>query len=373
MARQDAASPGMKIAFLEPFFGGSHASFAEGWKSHSRHEIELFTLPARKWKWRMRGSAVAFAERLRGEKFDAVFATDYVNLAELLGLLPEFRRLPAAAYFHENQLTYPVREESERDYQFAFTNITTCLAASRVFFNSAYHRNEFLQAVPRFLKRLPDCEPPPSELARRIAEKSKVLYLGADLAPLLSMRRERSGPLTVLWNHRWEYDKGPDELFAALGELRAKGAEFRLIVCGQSFRHVPEEFERARVGFAEELIHFGTADRAEYTRLLAQTDVVVSTAVHEFFGLSVVEAMAAGACPLLPDRLSYPELLTPELAERSLYRTRAQLVKKLRDFCSAPEKARAGAEEARACAERFDWSARVRDFDDAAEALASGA
>lgn len=102
----------MKLALLEPFFGGSHAAFAEGWKHHSRHEMELFTLPARKWKWRMRGSAVAFAEQLRGREFDGVLASDYVNLAELIGLLPELARVPSAAYFHENQLTYPVREEA---------------------------------------------------------------------------------------------------------------------------------------------------------------------------------------------------------------------------------------------------------------------
>jgi glycosyltransferase involved in cell wall biosynthesis len=44
-------------------------------------------------------------------------------------------------------------------------------------------------------------------------------------------------------------------------------------------------------------------------RVLQQADVIVSTARHEFFGLSVLEAMSAGVVPLLPNRLSYPELL----------------------------------------------------------------
>jgi hypothetical protein len=48
----------MKFLFLEPFYGGSHRDFADGWIKHSRHRFDLFTLPARFWKWRMRGAAL---------------------------------------------------------------------------------------------------------------------------------------------------------------------------------------------------------------------------------------------------------------------------------------------------------------------------
>ena len=34
----------------------------------------------------------------------------------------------------------------------------------------------------------------------------------------------------------------------------------------------------------------------------------MSSANHEFFGIGIVEAIAAGAYPLLPNRLAYPEV-----------------------------------------------------------------
>jgi len=53
-------------------------------------------------------------------------------------------------------------------------------------------------------------------------------------------------------------------------------------------------------------------DRTDYEAALCEADVFVSTAEHEFFGLSAVEAALAGAYPLLPERLAYPEIFGRE-------------------------------------------------------------
>jgi glycosyltransferase involved in cell wall biosynthesis len=92
-----------------------------------------------------------------------------------------------------------------------------------------------------------------------------------------------------------------------------------LSVLGQSFANSPPCFAEAREQFVDAIEHWGFVEsRRDYLQVLATADVFVSTAVHEFFGLSAVEAMMHCSVVLLPDRLSYPELLGP-LAARYTY------------------------------------------------------
>jgi hypothetical protein len=55
---------------------------------------------------------------------------------------------------------------------------------------------------------------------------------------------------------------------------------------------------------------------------------VVSTAIHEFYGIAVMEAAYCGCRPLLPRRLSYPELYD----ETFLYDDEKELEATLRRF-----------------------------------------
>lgn len=43
MADRSNPMAGLRIAFLEPYFGGSHRAFAEGFAATSAHEVSLFT------------------------------------------------------------------------------------------------------------------------------------------------------------------------------------------------------------------------------------------------------------------------------------------------------------------------------------------
>ncbi|MEZ4982818.1 MAG: DUF3524 domain-containing protein [Saprospiraceae bacterium] len=73
----------MKILLIEPFFVGSHQSWAEGLQEFSNHTISILSLPGRHWKWRMAGAAIELAEQFNKleEMPDAILATDMLDLA----------------------------------------------------------------------------------------------------------------------------------------------------------------------------------------------------------------------------------------------------------------------------------------------------
>ena len=84
----------MNVLALEPYHGGSHKAFLDGWSAHSRHTWDILGLPPNKWKWRMRHAAITFArevtERVRaGQTWDLLFVSEMLNLAEFLGLASE--------------------------------------------------------------------------------------------------------------------------------------------------------------------------------------------------------------------------------------------------------------------------------------------
>jgi glycosyltransferase involved in cell wall biosynthesis len=305
----------LRIALLEPFLGGSHQQWAEGLQRHSRHEIRIFGLPDRHWKWRMHGGAVSLARAYLASGFqaDLFLATDMLDLTTFLSLTRRAAAgVPALLYFHENQLAYPWSPGDpdpslQRDHHYSFINYTSALAADALLFNSAYNQDSFLQGLPAYLRMYPDAQ----ELGTipELVAKSQVLPLGMDLRALDAARQEKSSgqPPLVLWNHRWEHDKGPEEFFAALMALADEGVDFRLAVLGERFKQVPAVFAQAREALASRIVHWGyAADQAAYAQWLWQADVLPVTGRQDFFGGSVVEAMYCGVRPLLPRRLAYP-------------------------------------------------------------------
>ena len=355
----------MRILLIAPYFGGSHRAWAEGYARHSRHRIDLLTLPARFWKWRMQGGAVTLAERARQleTRPDLLLVTDMLNLPAFLGLTRDlYPHLPVALYCHENQLTYPLQPGEKRDLTYGTINWLSMLAADCVLFNSAYHLGDWFDELPRLLKHFPDhthlhCVP-------KVRAKADVLPVGCDLARLAAERTERNaGVPLILWNQRWEYDKDPQTFFRALDALAGEGIAFRVALAGANVRQMPEEFEAARERLGARVVHYGRADAQAYARLLWQADVVVSTALHEFFGIAIIEAIYCGSFPVLPRRLAYPEILPHEHHPDCLYDDFDGLLDRLRWALAHPAQRTHIAGALRAAVARYDWATMAPQYD----------
>ncbi|MCP4571216.1 MAG: DUF3524 domain-containing protein [bacterium] len=339
-----------RLAFLEAYDGGSHRAFRQGLARHSVHEYTALTLPARFWKWRMRGAAVWFADLLNeaeGPPPELILATGYVNVADLRGLLaPPLDRLPVLLYMHENQLTYPLSPEEEFDFHFGFTNIVSALAADRIVFNSDWHREVFLEALPEYLSKMPEAVP--RNVRARLAARSTVLGVGLDRAPLPEdhFPQYRGGPCDseagpawprgerplLLWNHRWEFDKRPELFARAVIRLLDVGLDFDVALLGEG-RGGEAVFTDLSARLGDRCVARGyLPQRADYDALLARADVVVSCAAQEYFGISVAEAVHAGCYPVLPREQVYPSLYGSRCKGRHFYDDEDGLVSLLGDL-----------------------------------------
>lgn len=357
-----------RIAVVEPYLGGSHRAWAEGYAEHSQHEVEVFGLPAVHWKWRMQGGHVSLAPQIEAAvaqrgPFDAVFASSMTNLPGLLGLCRgALAGARVALYLHENQLTFPWSERDRPDLTYPMINWTSMVAADVVVWNSAYHRDEWFDALPGFLARFPDRSH--ADLIGAVRARSIVEPVGIDLAALNAIEPNRRPRPLVLWNQRWEYDKGPAEFAAAITALIADGCDFDVALAGERFTDEPPEFVVLRSALGDRLVHDGYADTETYRRLLRSADVVASTAHHEFFGIAVAEAIHAGSFPVLPRRLVYPERIPDHLRDRCLYDTADDLVEHLRWAIEHRDDAVAVARDLRPAVEPFDWSSVAPRYDE---------
>jgi glycosyltransferase involved in cell wall biosynthesis len=335
------------------------------------HEVTKVTMPAENWRWRMRGAAVGLGE-LVGEAYSNRPPPDVVMVSSLLDLAL-FRELtyrhwgrpPTVLYMHENQLGYPSQRGTDPAYP--WINWTSLLAADEIWFNSQFHLDSLIAALPAFLARFPDG--PHDTQLDSVVSRSLVMPPGVDLTGITPQRNSSQRP-RLLWNHRWEHDKRPDRFADALRTL--EDLDFEVILCGEEPLGGDDIREQVVALLEDRLVWLGFASRDQYLDLLSQSDIVVSAAEHEYFGISVVEAIAAGCCPVVPDRLSYPELLSDWSGDRVLY-VGSDPAPMLRARLSDIEATRNLGQEIAGLMSRHDWEVAARRYDDAVDRLVSGA
>ena len=393
MAGPSEDQTALNLWLLEPYYGGSHKAWADGFCRWSRHAIQTITLPPRFWKWRMHGAALQAARRLESasEAPDLIIASDMLDLASFLGLTREKTAgVPIVLYMHENQWTYPQqaidpdwsesrrRRAERRDMHYPFINLTSMLAADEIWWNSRHNLESALQAIPDFMRSFPDAHETIDIAALR--RKSKIVAPGVDLAMAgatdSKLEQLESRPARILWNHRWEFDKRPEVFFAAVDSMVDRGLDFELVLLGERFGELPAGAEEGLEKHSDRIRISGHLEsRDAYWDALRSSDIIVSTAIHEFFGISIVEGVAAGCWPIVPNSLSYPEVLPKAAHTHCLYEDFETLCERLAfAIASVSGDKGAGPSEIQERSERkeslqramgaYDWQSCISTYDD---------
>lgn len=352
-----------KVLLLSAYEAESHRYWREGLlRAFPDIEFTCLVLPSRHFQWRIRGNALYWSQDMGAvlaRDFDVVLATSMVDLATLRGLKPQLCSVPNILYFHENQLDFPLSEIAKGRLEPAMVNLYGALAADQLVFNSEYNLETFLSGCSALLAKFPDYVP--TGVCDTLTAKASVLPVPIDddlfCAVDESVALQRQGG-HIVWNHRWEYDKGPELLLSIIAAL-PENAELHFSIIGQQFRQQPEAFESIKSLLEKRgwLAHFGyLEDRAEYLKVLQQSQIVLSTAKHEYQGLALLEACASGCLPVVPDRLAYkyyvPEIYRYQGGDEEAA-TAAALIMHLLDSDTQPSE----------FARDFSWSAQKSAYE----------
>ena len=320
-----------RILLLSAYDAASH----KYWREQLQQQLPEFNwtqlaLPARHFNWRIRSNAMQWAsqevERLTQSQ-DLLLATSMVDLATLRGLIPDLAQIPSVLYFHENQFAYPSGQQRRENVEPLLVPLYSVMCAEQVAFNSTFNRSSCIQGAQSLSKRLPEALP--TRLFEKL-EASLVLPVPLVPPPELSAMHNKheniasaadsaigSAALEVVWNHRWEYDKGIGLLAEIVALVQKRELPIRFHIVGQQFRDKPQGFCAIEESLAQISEQSGIArgafgyieDREDYQRLLKNAHLVLSTADHDFQGLAVQEACLAGCQALVPDALVYPEYI----------------------------------------------------------------
>ncbi|MFT5210002.1 MAG: glycosyltransferase involved in cell wall biosynthesis [Flavobacterium sp.] len=305
----------MNILILSPYDAASHQYW---WRALvdqlSMHKCVVVTLPARYFSWRFRGNSLTLSHDKRLQaSYDLIIATSMTDMSALKGFCPSIHNTPTVLYFHENQFAYPDQGDPHHLIERQMTSIYSAIVAKQLVFNSEFNKTTFLQGVAHLLKKMPDGIPP--GIKEGLESKSRIISVS--LRPMnqsqkINLADSMKAPVNIVWNHRWEHDKGLEELEMFVSMLINSGIDFRFHLIGQSFRKVPQSINNViellrknqklgSTGFIER--------RDDYLQLLGNCQIVLSTARHEFQGLAVLEAIQAGCIPIVPDALAYKEFI----------------------------------------------------------------
>ncbi|XP_006834628.1 PREDICTED: glycosyltransferase-like domain-containing protein 1 isoform X2 [Chrysochloris asiatica] len=336
----------MSILIIEAFYGGSHKQLAD-LLQEELEDCVLYTLPAKKWHWRARTSALYFSQNVPiSERYRILFTSSVLNLTELAALRPDLGKLKKILYFHENQLVYPVKKCQERDFQYGYNQILSCLVADVVVFNSMFNMESFLTSIGKFMKLIPDHRP--KDLESIIRPKCQVIYFPIRFPDVRRfMPKHKTTHFKKMLSLRRNGDAAPSMALPSPQEQKGAGNVLQSITSGlcDAFSGLETAHQESVGSSLMQIADLNSSDNSNSSYKEKKQNPTLDSRnildgvddqqrpLHIVWPHRWLEAVYCGCYPLCPKDLVYPEIFPAEY----LYSTPEQLSKRLRNFCKRPD------------------------------------
>ena len=322
----------VKILYLEAFYSGSHKFFLDHLINLSKFDIDKLVIEEKTWRLNYEKSALFFFQNIKNiEDYDLVISSSLVDISVLKGFYKNFPKV--ILYWHESQFEYPGKKSG----YLGLKDIHNFISSDLNIYNSNFHKNDFFKKAKKELKKfkLPS-------LGKVLEEKyssSQIVYPGFDMQSVGSQdvgvgASPCACPVpTFLWNHRWSKDKDYFMFFSMMRYFKRRDYKFKINIFGESTLVGNKDFLDFKEQMGDYINKFGYLDsKEEYYKEVLSSDIVISTAIEENFGISMVESMYSGLTPVLPTRLSYPELIPEESHNQVLYKDYNDAIEKIKNI-----------------------------------------
>ena len=136
-------------------------------------------------------------------------------------------------------------------------------------------------------------------LSEKFAVSSKVIYNGIDFSRFEERKEPRGENIRIVQVGRLIPEKGHDLALLALNELSDYSWQFDIIGSGECEQHLKQL--AASLGIADRVEFLGGKSQEYLHENLKNYDILLQPSLVEGFGLTVIEAMAAGVAVIASD------------------------------------------------------------------------
>lgn len=115
----------------------------------------------------------------------------------------------------------------------------------------------------------------------------------------------------IVFPHRWDRGKRPELLIQIAADLWKRRKDFKVLITTGRKELTGDDTTSAAL-LAQQSFSYEVktgVSKNDFYNLLASAKIVLSTTIEENFGYSVMEAVALGCCPVVPNNCSHPEIL----------------------------------------------------------------